>query len=497
MLRRQWCWLRSGITVVVLTFVYTILRTKVNAYRTAALWRKPVFLKPFRRALTVNVSGSGDGSAAQMRFLSTRWARQEALSTDFSRTYVQLDEVFNCLLRPDSGVLTIHKPLVEEFYLFASHCHTLVKSHDHHSYNLRHNNNNNNKNTSNNKICASSRSSYQFIESALESLQGIVVNSRSLRCLTLGYVQDLTDRADVLLPLLARHQPNSLTTLGLASIKYDPNSYALLDITPDHFTAFRSLQVLSLDYDYMSDRLLSILSTPYNTPLRRLILNVHGIDQTHRGTTDYCWHRLKHQHPQCNLYLNLIHSYDGVELLSSGLLHPSMPLTNFRAFFCEWINIPSLRLLATWYSDSLRELMLVDSLDHSGWGMLTEGRDNADHQSPDPLVMLAWRCKNLKNLTVCGYGYNGSDVVAIARLRGSALSTLIIPEDCLEVDDSHELANQEDIDNIAEDVSGGLARTWRPVTLSEMHPCLRTTSSADTDHYMLPILHQDLILTTC
>lgn len=79
--------------------------------------------------------------------------------------------------------------------------------------------------------------------SAQESLQSIISNSRSLRTLTLGCIQDLTDQADLLLPLLAHHQPSSISTLGLASVKYDPNSYALLDVTPDNFTAFTNLQV--------------------------------------------------------------------------------------------------------------------------------------------------------------------------------------------------------------------------------------------------------------
>lgn len=52
-----------------------------------------------------------------------------------------------------------------------------------------------------------------------------------------------------------------------------------------------------------------------------------------------------------------------------------------------------------------------------------------------------------------GYGYGGSDVVAIARLRGAGLKELHIPEDCLEADESHELADEEDIENIAEVVS--------------------------------------------
>lgn len=40
--------------------------------------------------------------------------------------------------------------------------------------------------------------------------------------------------------------------------------------------------------------------------------------------------------------------------------------------------------------------------------------------------------------------------MAIARLRGTGLKKLWIPEDCLEADESHELANEEDVDNIAE-----------------------------------------------
>ncbi|MPC41215.1 hypothetical protein E2C01_034802 [Portunus trituberculatus] len=79
--------------------------------------------------------------------------------------------------------------------------------------------------------------------SAQESLQSIIGNSRNLRTLVLGCIQDLTDQADIFLPLLAHHQFNSISTLGLASVKYDPNSYALLDIPPDNFASFTTLQV--------------------------------------------------------------------------------------------------------------------------------------------------------------------------------------------------------------------------------------------------------------
>lgn len=71
-------------------------------------------------------------------------------------------------------------------------------------------------------------------------------------------------------------------------------------------------------------------------------------------------------------------------------------------FFSSFkINVAALRLMTMWYSETLRHLTIVDALDHSGWGMLTEGRDD-DQETPDPLVMLAWKCKNLEHLTLCG-----------------------------------------------------------------------------------------------
>lgn len=55
--------------------------------------------------------------------------------------------------------------------------------------------------------------------------------------------------------------------------------------------------------------------------------------------------------------MNLIHSVDGVEQLGSGLLHPSMPLTHFRAFFCEWVSNPNLLCFRTvgFYPHDLRQ----------------------------------------------------------------------------------------------------------------------------------------------
>ncbi|XP_042879198.1 F-box only protein 33-like [Penaeus japonicus] len=487
----QWHWNLLPSVILIEILSYLPLSDKISACSTCKAWRSALFHPSFWRKIELVFKSSDWSRLERSRFVASWGARK------LRSCILQLETVnTSCLVEADHVLLKLTRnPQVEELILLPTHCHTFVKGHDR-PYYFRHNNNNYNKNnTSHSRCLPCSRSSYQFIESAQESLQSIITNSRSLRGLSLGCIQDLTDQADIFLPLLARHQSSSLNTLCLASVKYDPDSYALLDITPDNFTSFTNLQVLTLDYDYMSDRLLSVLSTPYNAPLRRLVLHVHGIDQTHRGTTEYMWYRFKQQHPQCSLVMNLMHSYDGVEQLGSGLLHPSMPLTHFRAFFCEWINVAALRLMTMWYSETLRHLTIVDALDHSGWGMLTEGRDD-DQETPDPLVMLAWKCKNLEHLTLCGYGYGGSDVVAIARLRGAGLKELRIPEDCLEADESHELADEEDIENIAEDVSAGLSRTWRPLTLSDLHPCVRTTSKiSDTDQYMLSIVLSDSVIS--
>ena len=55
--------------------------------------------------------------------------------------------------------------------------------------------------------------------------------------------------------------------------------------------------------------------------------------------------------------------------------------------------------MANWYADTLECLEIIDPLDHEAWGMLTEGHDEG---SPDPLIMLAWRCKKLNRLTLIG-----------------------------------------------------------------------------------------------
>lgn len=70
-------------------------------------------------------------------------------------------------------------------------------------------------------------------------------------------------------------------------------------------------------------------------------------------------------------------------------------------FFGSQINIPSLRLLSEWYNETLEHLQLVDALDNRAWNVFSQTRDD-EMNSPDPLVMLAWRCKRLSHLSLIG-----------------------------------------------------------------------------------------------
>lgn len=67
--------------------------------------------------------------------------------------------------------------------------------------------------------------------------------------------------------------------------------------------------------------------------------------------------------PQCELRLNLIHSYDGMSVLDTSIFRAAMPLTHLKVLFCKTVNINALLKLSTWYSDTLKSLIWIDSID--------------------------------------------------------------------------------------------------------------------------------------
>jgi len=75
--------------------------------------------------------------------------------------------------------------------------------------------------------------------------------------------------------LKAMGKPQELLQLTLASIKCDPSHYPILTLDATLLQKCAALQVLSLDYDTLSDELLHTIQV---LPLRKLLIAVHGLD---------------------------------------------------------------------------------------------------------------------------------------------------------------------------------------------------------------------------
>ncbi|XP_075215156.1 F-box only protein 33-like isoform X2 [Lycorma delicatula] len=239
-----------------------------------------------------------------------------------------------------------------------------------------------------------------FTRKLLKPILTLAQKSYHLNGLSLGCLEELTANSKNILEEISQYQANSLQTLGLASVKYDPDNYVLFEIDTCLFTSLTNLQILSIDYDYVNDEILSTLSRL--GCLQRLVIHVHGIFEGHPGTSNDVWELFTRHNPKCELRLNLIHSYDGVEVLQSKILKPSMPLTHLRAFFCEQLNYDALHYL-TFYAKTLKSIWWVDSFCYSSnWILIEPGRREDIFLNMNPFVMCSWICQKLQEIVLLG-----------------------------------------------------------------------------------------------
>lgn len=103
-----------------------------------------------------------------------------------------------------------------------------------------------------------------------------------------------------------------------------------------HSHFFFCRQVLSIDFDQLSDNFLSCLDD--SKELERLIVHLHGVRDGHPGTTNAAWADFKSKHPNCELRLTVIHSYDEIRVLQDTVLRGQMPLSHLKVFFCENVS---------------------------------------------------------------------------------------------------------------------------------------------------------------
>lgn len=310
-----------------------------------------------------------------------------------------------------------------------------------------------------------------------------------LQRFSIGGSEDLCQQIPQFLQLLGSVRPEKVTLLGLASVKEDPGNYLICDADPMLFAPFKSLKVLSIDYDILSDVFLDSLENANN--LQRLIVHIHGVWTGHPATSEEAWMRFKLTHPDCQLRLSFIHAYDEVTRMQHDILRSNMPLSHIKVFFCEHINLEVLNLLSSWYSQTLRSIVWVDSqCDNSqstSWHLVRRLGD-PDANQPDPLVMAAWLCPNLEEIVLLGYKYFEEDLVAIARLRNDTLRNLEVANE--DVIFSNEV--YRGLTDSKDEISKIIGKPWAPLKATELHPVICNSVAGDSDEYLLPKVIADL-----
>lgn len=122
-----------------------------------------------------------------------------------------------------------------------------------------------------------------------------------LRELDLGGMECLSLHANELLEAI--QCPEHVHSLSLATVKNQPTYYLVKPISPA-FNRFTNMQKLSLDYDYFSDEWLYVFGNLCG--LRDIVLHVHGLENSHSGTSDVAWSQLTNKNPSLRLHLVLV-----------------------------------------------------------------------------------------------------------------------------------------------------------------------------------------------
>ncbi|XP_054719690.1 F-box only protein 33-like [Uloborus diversus] len=311
------------------------------------------------------------------------------------------------------------------------------------------------------------------LDQYIKFLVTIIKKARRLEHLSFGCIEELLDSSEYFLKPLAQHQSNSIRSLHLSSVKEVPGNYFVYDISSTLFESFRNLESLSIDYDYMSDDLLIVLSKPHHRPLNRLIIHVHSLPFRLNEISSEAWKQISCHSPKLEVTINMLHFHNSPEYILAILKH-EMPLVHFRAFFSSGFNEDVITRLAFISKGSLKSFVLVDELDEDSTPASVFPSSNID-----PLIMLAWRCKKLSYIKIIGYEVGADSLVAISRLRGEQLSDLLVPACCIStvlLEDMTHLSPENAVLHLRREVSFGLQKPWRPLNLSELPLAVRNVN---------------------
>ncbi|XP_078043910.1 F-box only protein 33 [Augochlora pura] len=312
----------------------------------------------------------------------------------------------------------------------------------------------------------------------------IIETANHLEALSLGCIEELTASAGVLLQPLRMNHAKHLTTLSLASVRDDPD-YNFCELGFDYelfFNSFIRLSILTLDYEFISDTLLKALD---NGVMERLVIHVHGWNDNYAGTSEMAWQMFVQKNPKCELRLNLIHSYVGVEMLHSDILRRSMPLTHLKVLFCENVNSRALLVLSSWYYLTLKSLIWIDSMDPRR--IIPATCDPTEPDSPDSLVFIAWKCTKLVEIVFIGHKYYQENLLAIARLRGCSLKSLVFAQrDIATYSDTWHKA-----ESITDEIQEIIGHPWEQLSDADLPAVVKNPFKGDSRDVIMPLVLRD------
>ncbi|XP_034245600.1 F-box only protein 33 [Thrips palmi] len=444
-------WNNLPSVILLEVFKYLPRNDTISASSTCKQWRQHLYHATLWRNLTFNINSHHEDTVARNRYLASCFAKKLRSATV---KFDSLDPV--CVEEAARVVKKLSKNTeLRKFHLMPSNCHS--------EYSGR---------------CEALK---QFCGSnGLQMLRKIATSSLYMEELTLGCMEDATSYSKELLHTLVNYQSASLRVLGLATLKDDPDDYLLPELDSSLFQNFRHLQILSIDYDNVDDRLLLALNTGH---MKRLMVHVHGIADSHPSTSDAAWNTFRLSNPNCELRLSLIHSYDAVGVLHNSILRPCMPLTHLRAFFCEQINVYALQQASQWYANTLRSIQWVDSLQSAATNTLL---DLGEQMMTNPIVMCAWRCVKLEEITLFGYKLWDFELYALFSLRKS-LYNLDMWEGDILIDQHYSMEKLE------QDLQNNVGHVWKPRSSAKLHEVILNPENGDSDEYILPFVTSDLV----
>ncbi|XP_024870381.1 F-box only protein 33 [Temnothorax curvispinosus] len=447
----------ANLPTVILQEIFTYLShdTRIRASQVCKNWRCTLFHPNFWKKITF-VFRDQD-SVVWARFLANRFAlsvHEATIRWDIPRYVNCIGETYRLLKK-----LGQNRQLRKLFLEFNSNTYDLSFDNE-------------------------DDSNYKSSASLVKCVVNIIETSNCLETLSLGCREELIMNLSTILEPLRLHHAKHLTHLSLASIKDDPDYYDFFELDNSIFNSFIRLSILTLDYEYVSDTLLEALD---NGCMQRLVIHIHGWKEDYPGTTNMAWQMFVQKNPQCELRLNLIHSYAGVKVLDTDIFCPAMPLTHLQVLFCENINIRALHRLSMWYAHTLKSLTWIDSIDRKQH--MPSTFDSNDPTSPDSLVLVAWKCTKLTKMVFLGHKYYQENLLAIARLRGSTLKLLVFAKS--DITSDFELWRHNQAESIRHEIRDIMGPHWMPLDDSDLPMVILNPFKGDSREVIMPLVLSD------